>query len=114
VVSIERLVLADATNHGSINGLIEAQQRFVDISDDETVIVPGHGDLTTRAELLKSIDFLKQIRDQLVAEKSEGKNFEELDQVAILESAPERGQLEDPKRAEIFLKEAYKSLKTFQ
>ncbi|MEE8488182.1 MAG: MBL fold metallo-hydrolase, partial [Gemmatimonadota bacterium] len=41
----------DTSTGGTLDGMIDAAKRILDISDDETKIIPGHGGLASRAEL---------------------------------------------------------------
>ncbi len=48
----------DLDSGGNVNGYIAAQRRIASMADDETVIVPGHGELAGRDDLQASIDML--------------------------------------------------------
>jgi len=65
----------DLANGGSIDGYIAAQQKIIDISDDQTKIIPGHGPLGNKKELQAARDMLvdsKNIISMLIkAGKSE-------------------------------------------
>ncbi|HEX5786541.1 MAG TPA: MBL fold metallo-hydrolase [Woeseiaceae bacterium] len=41
----------DLDSGGSVSGYLEAQRELLELADAETVLVPGHGPLATRAEL---------------------------------------------------------------
>ena len=49
----------DLDNGGTVDGYIAGMQRIVDLSDDETVIIAGHGPLAKKGDLEASIAMLK-------------------------------------------------------
>jgi cyclase len=48
----------DIDGGGSVAGFKAGQQRILDLSDDETVIIPGHGALGNKADLQAALDML--------------------------------------------------------
>lgn len=48
----------DIDNGGSVAGFKAGQQRILDLSDDDTAIIPGHGPLGTKADLQAALDML--------------------------------------------------------
>jgi glyoxylase-like metal-dependent hydrolase (beta-lactamase superfamily II) len=46
-----RFPFIDTGSGGTLDGMIEAQQRVLKIADADTRIIPGHGDLATKADL---------------------------------------------------------------
>ncbi|MGI9220118.1 MAG: MBL fold metallo-hydrolase [Woeseiaceae bacterium] len=48
----------DLDGGGSVEGYMAGQQRMMDMSDDETIIIPGHGPIATRADLREAINVL--------------------------------------------------------
>ena len=50
------------TTAGNFDGIIAASTRVHDIADDTTRIIPGHGDVATKADLKRYIDVLTTIR----------------------------------------------------
>jgi len=48
----------DLANGGNIDGYIAAQQKIIDISDDQTKIIPGHGPLGNKKQLQAARDML--------------------------------------------------------
>ena len=65
----------DAESGGSIDGVLAAVERGVVLSDDATIVVPGHGAVSNRDELIKYGAMLKDYRDRIAAMKSEGKTL---------------------------------------
>ena len=46
------LPFIDQNNGGSLDGMIEATDKLASIINDETIIIPGHGELSNRDDLL--------------------------------------------------------------
>jgi cyclase len=61
----------DRSTGGSLDGYIAATQKLLEMVDDKTRVVPGHGPMSTRAELTAQHDLLRLTRDRLapLAEK---------------------------------------------
>lgn len=67
----------DISSGGSIDGLLAAHARALELSDGQTIIIPGHGARTDRATLVAYRDMLKQARDRIAALKAQGKTRDE-------------------------------------
>lgn len=89
------LPFVDVDSGGTIQGMINAQQIAYDLSDENTQIIPGHGPLSTKAELGTSIKRLQAIHDRVKARKDAGESLE-----AIIAADP----LEDMTELEGFMK----------
>ena len=65
----------DFSKAGSLEGLIAAQKKVLNLSNDKTKIIPGHGPLATKQDLMASIKMLedskKLISDLIVQNKTE-------------------------------------------
>ena len=48
----------DLDSGGSVEGYIHAQHTIISMANDETVIIPGHGPLSNKAELQAAVDML--------------------------------------------------------
>ncbi len=70
------LPFVDVDSGGTIQGMITAQQTAFDLSDVNTKIIPGHGPLSTKAELGESIKRLQAIHDRVKARKDAGESLE--------------------------------------
>ncbi len=68
----------DAESGGSIDGYLAAIQRGLALSDTATIVIPGHGPVSNRAELAAYGSLLKGHRDRIAALKQEGKSLEEV------------------------------------
>lgn len=56
----------------SIDGYIAAQEKILSWTDDKTIIVPGHGPLASRADLVKSVDRMREVRRRIAALIAQG------------------------------------------
>ena len=68
----------DASTRGTINGMISAADRAMQMVDDRTKIVPGHGPLGNRAALQKYRTMMATIRDRVRAQKAKGATLEQV------------------------------------
>jgi cyclase len=57
--------------------MIAAADKALNLADNNTKIVPGHGALGSKADLTKSRDMLVTVRDRVQKLKSEGKSAQE-------------------------------------
>ena len=67
----------DTGTGGSVSGMIAGATKLLAIADDSTKIVPGHGPLGNKADLVKFRDMLSTVHDRLKKLKSSGKSVEE-------------------------------------
>jgi glyoxylase-like metal-dependent hydrolase (beta-lactamase superfamily II) len=68
----------DMTSGGSINGLITTVERVLLLMDEQSLIIPGHGPLSKKADVRKYRDRLADIRDKVAAALKKGKKMEDL------------------------------------
>jgi glyoxylase-like metal-dependent hydrolase (beta-lactamase superfamily II) len=66
----------DLGSGGHINGIIEAAKRALEMADENTKIIPGHGPLASKADLQAYHDRLVAIRDNVAALIAEGRSLE--------------------------------------
>lgn len=55
----------DISSGGSIDGVIKAINRVLFLVDEETIIIPGHGNLSNRTELIAYRDMLHTLRTRM-------------------------------------------------
>jgi len=67
----------DGSTGGRVDGMIAAAGRLLSLADADTKIVPGHGPLATRADLVKYHDMLSTAADRVRKLKASGKSLEE-------------------------------------
>ncbi|MGD1850770.1 MAG: MBL fold metallo-hydrolase [Cyanophyceae cyanobacterium] len=68
----------DVSSGGSINGMIDGVDQILAIANDDTKLIPGHGPLLTRAELVEYRTMLVTVRDRMAAAIAEGKTLEQV------------------------------------
>lgn len=67
----------DRRNGGSYEGLIEASDLVLEIAGEHTKIIPGHGVVSSRADLQDVRDILVAVRDRIAAAIAAGKSLEQ-------------------------------------
>ncbi|MBH31568.1 MAG: MBL fold metallo-hydrolase [Candidatus Marinimicrobia bacterium] len=98
----------DQPNGGNITGLIRTLDKATELADGETKIIPGHGPLSTKKELLDFREILTTIRDRVNVQIKAGKTLEQ-----IIASNPTRGyEGNSSVSKEQFVKIVYDSLNT--
>lgn len=68
----------DYSTGGSLDGMIKAAETNLAMVTDKTVVIPGHGPVGGKAEMIEYRDVLATIRDRIVALKREGKSLDEI------------------------------------
>jgi cyclase len=68
----------DRANGGSLNGMIDGLGRLIGIAGPNTKIVPGHGPVVGRAEVIAHRDMVLAIRDKVSQLVSQGKTQDEV------------------------------------
>lgn len=68
----------DGGNGGSLDGVIRALESIADMVNDETKIIPGHGPLASRADVLTTIAMLKGAKAAVGTLVSQGKSDTEI------------------------------------
>ena len=73
----------DYSNGGSINGFISSLNKLLPMMDDNTKIIPGHGEVCTKADVVVFRDRLADIRDQVAMALKKGKKTEDMSGLPI-------------------------------
>ncbi len=68
----------DYGSGGSLAGMIEAVDLGLDLADDDTRIIPGHGELGTRADMVRYRDMLIVVRDRVAEGRASGRTLDDL------------------------------------
>jgi cyclase len=101
------LPFIDLDSGGSIDGLLVALDRALEIANPGTVIVPGHGPIATRADLAAYRDLLHGLRAQVADAIREGRT---LDQIKAMRLADRYGRDTDFITPDAFVEALYRSL----
>jgi len=70
--------IIDLSSRGSIDGMIHSLDQILAQTDEQTKIVPGHGPVTTRANLQDYRDMLVQVRQRIKDLVAAGKTMDEV------------------------------------
>ena len=73
----------DVSSGGGINGFITYLDKILPLMDANSKIIPGHGDLATKADVILFVDRVRDIRDQVAAALKKGKKIEEIPSLGI-------------------------------
>lgn len=68
----------DGSNGGSLDGVIRALDGIAKMTNDDTKIIPGHGPLASKADVVKTVNMLKDARGLVKAMIDAGKSDEEV------------------------------------
>lgn len=72
-----RLPFIDVDHGGSIDGVIGAARTALSVVNADTKIIPGHGEMQTRADLIAYRDMLIDIRNRVAKLKDDGLSLED-------------------------------------
>lgn len=67
----------DSSTGGSIDGQIKAAQANIDLIDDDTIVIPGHGEIANRKDIMVWRDMLVGAREEVAKLKKAGRTVEE-------------------------------------
>jgi cyclase len=76
--NLKRYQNIDFANGGDVRGMIRAIDTYLRVANDTTKIVPGHGPLATKADLVVFRDMLVASRDRIGKLVGEGKTEQEV------------------------------------
>jgi glyoxylase-like metal-dependent hydrolase (beta-lactamase superfamily II) len=68
----------DYSTGGSIDGMIKAAEGNLAMVTDKMIVIPGHGPIGGKSELVQYRDLLVTVRDRVAALKGEGKSLKEI------------------------------------
>lgn len=68
----------DLSSGGSIDGYIEGIKKMILLADDATIIIPGHGNVSNKAELKIYLEMLIEVRATIQKEIDKSKTLEEV------------------------------------
>jgi glyoxylase-like metal-dependent hydrolase (beta-lactamase superfamily II) len=67
----------DYSTGGSIDGMIRAAEANVANTNDETIVIPGHGPIGNKSQVIEFRDMLVAIREKVADLKKQGKSLDE-------------------------------------
>lgn len=68
----------DLESGGTINGIIDAMDVILEIIDEETRVIPGHGPIANKGDVLEYRDMCIVLRDRVAQMKKDGMSLEEV------------------------------------
>ena len=68
----------DYSTGGSLDGMIRAAEANVARVTDKTIVIPGHGPIGNKSQLIEFHDMLVTIREKVAALKKQGKSQDEV------------------------------------
>ncbi|MEL6945860.1 MAG: MBL fold metallo-hydrolase [Bacteroidota bacterium] len=80
-----RFPFIDLSSGGSAKGCLDAANRALFLINEETIIIPGHGQLSNKQELTAYRDMLKTIIGRVEEAMSNGKNIENINHEVMTE-----------------------------
>lgn len=75
----------DLDSGGSVSGYIAAQKKILSMADEETKLIPGHGELANKADLRRDLDVLIDSRALVEALVDAGRSEDEIVEANPLE-----------------------------
>ncbi len=78
VANLSGFPFIDSGNGGTIDGMIYSIRETMKLLNAETIIVPGHGEISTLADLEEFVSNLEAVRDGIVALRAKGLSLEEI------------------------------------
>ncbi len=75
----------DDASGGSLDGYIQSQEKALTLIDEGTKIIPGHGPVASKSDLLASVMMLKDVRKIIQALVHQGKSEEQILKINPLE-----------------------------
>ena len=98
---------ADQGNGGSINGMVEAIDLMGKLSNDQTLLIPGHGTLVHKKDLLPYRAMLVDLMGKTKAMIGQGKSLEDVQASDMLKPYAGQNKGEDEASTKRFLAELY-------
>ncbi len=68
----------DLSSNGAAQGIIAAADKVISLANGESKIIPGHGPLSTRQDLIAYRDMLKDLESRITGLIGQGKSLEEV------------------------------------
>jgi glyoxylase-like metal-dependent hydrolase (beta-lactamase superfamily II) len=78
-----RYPFIDISSNGTIDGIIEALEKIILLLNKETVIIPGHGNISNLNDLLEYLSMLQDVLNNIFSQINKGYSIKQ-----ILESNP--------------------------
>jgi cyclase len=102
----------DLDSGGSVNGYIEAVKQGLNVINEDTKIIPGHGGLSNKAEYERFLKMLESLKTIVLAEIKKGKTEDEVaNNTSLTKTFDDQGYSWNFINSEKIRRTFYKSLK---
>lgn len=105
-----RFPFIDVPNGGSIGGVIRMAEMALGAADENTIVIPGHGQVTDKAGLQAYRDMLVAAKDVVAALKDEGQSLEDVVAAKPLADVHPEWQEANPAGVDLFVSTIFESL----
>ena len=113
VANLTGLPYIDSGNGGTLDGMIENVRAVLEIIDDDTIVVPGHGEVSNKGDIEIYVRKMEAVRDKIAEMVERGMTLEEVidaDPAAdVFPSSPFDGATGLP-ASELFVNRSYDSM----
>tara|TARA_B110001454_G_C12293223_1_gene256192 strand:+ start:50 stop:406 length:357 start_codon:yes stop_codon:yes gene_type:complete len=113
VANLTGLPYIDSGNGGTLDGMIENVRAVLEIIDDDTIVVPGHGEVSNKGDIEIYVRKMEAVRDKIAEMIERGMTLEEVidaDPAAdVFPSSPFDGATGLP-ASELFVNRSYDSM----
>jgi len=82
----------DVRSGGSVSGMIAGVEKVLSLTPPQAKIIPGHGPLSTPADVRKSVQMLKETRALVAQAADQGKSADQMKQDHLLAKYEEMGK----------------------
>lgn len=79
----ERFPFIDLSTGGTVDGYIKAVETALMMVDEDTMIIPGHGDLANQDDLEAFLETIKAMKERVVAAVADGKSVDEMKSMGL-------------------------------
>jgi cyclase len=104
---------ADQANGGSINGMLDAVDLIEELADANTTLIPGHGTLVKKKDLLGYRAMLVDIQGKVKRLRDQGKSLKEVLDANLTAPYDKTTQGDTQQSKDRFITEAYDEAKDF-
>lgn len=111
--NLKRYQNIDFGNGGDVRGMVRALDTYIKASNDTTKIVPGHGPLASKADLVVFRDMLVTSRDRIEKLVNDGKTEQEVLDLKPLADLDTTWAANNPQQAVNHTRNVYNSFKRF-
>jgi len=109
--NLKRYQNIDFANGGDVRGMIRAMDAYLKAANDATKIVPGHGPIASKADIMEFRDMLVTSRDRIQKLFDEGKTEQEVIDLKPLADLDAKWAAGNPQLAINHTRNVYNSFK---